>query len=312
MDSLRTTAMAPKDVMPFWMDVVCKTYYPVDICVGATAPFQACLDFKKIGRIQLTHVKSSDVSYDRTRANIIAGKDDDYLVTLLIAGEQYFSQAGRSARCAPGDLCLFDGGRNYELRYTPYESIHLKVPRADFDSRLPRAETVSGMRVASCGRYAQLASTMLRSTFDTVSHSDTPPAILGSTLLDLVALAFDECFNGLSIGDTRYSRIVDRAKEVIMDNLMDPDFEVSTVPATIGVSTRTLSRACAQRGMTPSKWLWTKRLEAAFNMLQSAKSRSVSEIAMTCGFNDFSHFSRAFKLRYNETPTSIMGRKQPA
>jgi transcriptional regulator GlxA family with amidase domain len=100
--------------------------------------------------------------------------------------------------------------------------------------------------------------------------------------------------------------VIERAQDVLLHHRSDPDFDVSVVPSMIGVSTRTLSRAFAQWGSSPSRWLWQKRLEMARDLLVASRRTSVSEVAMNCGFNDFSHFSRAFKRRFNAPPSSFL------
>jgi AraC-like DNA-binding protein len=53
--------------------------------------------------------------------------------------------------------------------------------------------------------------------------------------------------------------------------------------------------------MTPGKWLLSKRLACAANLLINGSS-SISQIAFDSGFEDISHFSRAFKTKFNATP----------
>ncbi|QUS55692.1 helix-turn-helix transcriptional regulator [Pseudovibrio brasiliensis] len=54
-------------------------------------------------------------------------------------------------------------------------------------------------------------------------------------------------------------------------------------------------------GVTPSKWLLDARLEKARELVFESKL-SVTEIAMQIGFANTSHFIKAFKGRYDETP----------
>lgn len=55
---------------------------------------------------------------------------------------------------------------------------------------------------------------------------------------------------------------------------------------------------------TPGKWLLEKRLNHALQLL-SHPDKSVSEVAFESGFENASHFTRAFKERYHATPTAI-------
>jgi AraC family transcriptional regulator, exoenzyme S synthesis regulatory protein ExsA len=55
-------------------------------------------------------------------------------------------------------------------------------------------------------------------------------------------------------------------------------------------------------GTTPAKWLMKRRLECAAQMLRTT-SLSLLEIALECGFEEPSHFSRTFKSRFGRSPT---------
>jgi AraC-like DNA-binding protein len=305
MESFSTAGLRSHDVLPFWRDYVCKTYVPVEMSEIDEGKLLATGWTASFGQTMVTRIVSTPLSYERTRRNIKAADGGEYLLSLLTQGEMRFEQRDRSDRIGPGDLCLLDTAQPYRLHFShAYEGIHVKIPRREFDRRLPLAEKISALRVASEGRYARLAATMLRTTVELVD--DTSPRQLAPALIDLIALAFDETFSDLSTDNSRYARIVSRAQEAISDHLLDPEFDLSTIPASIGVSSRTLSRAFAQQGLTPSKWMWTKRLDAAHDMIRLARGRSVSEVAMTCGFNDFSHFSRAFKAKFGISPSGVM------
>jgi AraC family transcriptional regulator, exoenzyme S synthesis regulatory protein ExsA len=55
-------------------------------------------------------------------------------------------------------------------------------------------------------------------------------------------------------------------------------------------------------GTTPGKWLLERRLDCSANLLRSTRM-SVTEIAFECGFEEASHFSRAFKTRFGHSPS---------
>jgi AraC-like DNA-binding protein len=55
-------------------------------------------------------------------------------------------------------------------------------------------------------------------------------------------------------------------------------------------------------GTTPAKWLIGRRLECAAQMLRTT-SMSITEIALECGFEEPSHFSRTFKAKFGRSPT---------
>ncbi|MEL6184605.1 MAG: helix-turn-helix transcriptional regulator [Myxococcota bacterium] len=72
----------------------------------------------------------------------------------------------------------------------------------------------------------------------------------------------------------------------------------------LSVSPATLRRMLSRSGQSFSKLLTTTRLEHGLAQLQTS-DRSVSEIAMSCGFANPSHFSDAFKSRFGLSPRQI-------
>ncbi|WP_242202061.1 helix-turn-helix domain-containing protein [Aestuariivivens insulae] len=55
---------------------------------------------------------------------------------------------------------------------------------------------------------------------------------------------------------------------------------------------------------SPGKWILERRLKKAAEHLK-LNTDSVSQIAYDCGFESAAHFSRAFKAKYNTTPSSF-------
>ncbi len=58
--------------------------------------------------------------------------------------------------------------------------------------------------------------------------------------------------------------------------------------------------------LSPNKLIRNYRLRRAADLLQAG--HSVSETAYKVGFETSSHFARAFKELYNQTPTEFAGR----
>jgi len=84
-----------------------------------------------------------------------------------------------------------------------------------------------------------------------------------------------------------------RAKEVIEANL-DGEAPLAELARECGLSASHFSRAFRQTtGTSPHRWLLHRRVENAKRLLLERQS-SLSEVALTCGFVDQSHFTRVF------------------
>lgn len=58
-------------------------------------------------------------------------------------------------------------------------------------------------------------------------------------------------------------------------------------------------------GDSPGRWLLQKRLEYAAALLRGNRDKTVTEVVFDSGFEDVSHFNRAFKSRFNLSPTAF-------
>ncbi len=97
-----------------------------------------------------------------------------------------------------------------------------------------------------------------------------------------------------------YKRIV-ATKEYLNDNLQKK-ISLDTISRDIGVSKYYLHRLFSEfNGKTPNGYLTKIRLERAKNKLQTSKD-PISEIAMTCGFDDTAYFSSLFKKHTGLSP----------
>jgi AraC-like DNA-binding protein len=59
-----------------------------------------------------------------------------------------------------------------------------------------------------------------------------------------------------------------------------------------------------QYGTSPGRWLLEQRLARASSLLRTT-SLSVTAIMLECGFEDLSHFSKAFKARFGRPPRAV-------
>ncbi len=73
-----------------------------------------------------------------------------------------------------------------------------------------------------------------------------------------------------------------------------------------GISTRYLSKLFESAGTSAGRFIWEQRLARIERDLGNATlaDRSISDIAFGWGFNDMSHFSRAFRARFGDCPRS--------
>ncbi len=96
------------------------------------------------------------------------------------------------------------------------------------------------------------------------------------------------------------------AKDIVDRHLADPDLSPAILARELNVSVRTLHRAFAACGESVTGYIRRRRLQQARAELTSPHGRpSLSEIAAHWQFADSSHFIRAFKKQYGQTPAQF-------
>ncbi|TDU79582.1 AraC-like DNA-binding protein [Streptomyces sp. KS 21] len=103
------------------------------------------------------------------------------------------------------------------------------------------------------------------------------------------------------------------AKDLADRRLADPELSPAMLARELNVSVRTLHRAFAAVGEQVSTYIRHRRLHEARLALVSPSGRlSISELAAHWQFADGSHFTRAFKKHYGQTPTECARSAGPA
>ncbi|BCL25532.1 transcriptional regulator [Streptomyces aurantiacus] len=101
--------------------------------------------------------------------------------------------------------------------------------------------------------------------------------------------------------------LVQAAKDLADSGLADAELSPTALARQLNVSVRTLQRAFAKVGESVTAYVRHRRLEEARLALTAPRGRvSVSELAAHWQFADSSHFIRAFKKRYGQTPTEYV------
>jgi AraC-like DNA-binding protein len=94
-------------------------------------------------------------------------------------------------------------------------------------------------------------------------------------------------------------------KTFIQENYAKPGLSTEDVAHHLEITPRYVQMALASEGLTPSEYLKICRLQAARRLLSSSvlADRSITEIALECGFANSAHFSTEFRKRFGESPS---------
>ncbi|WP_260334114.1 helix-turn-helix domain-containing protein [Streptomyces beigongshangae] len=105
------------------------------------------------------------------------------------------------------------------------------------------------------------------------------------------------------------SGVLREARNVIEENLGDPDLSPALIARTLGVSLRTLHRAFSMSDDSVMSFARRRRLERAHgDLVRADNPAGISEIAARWHFSDASHFIRNYKSFYGATPAAHLRR----
>jgi len=143
-----------------------------------------------------------------------------------------------------------------------------------------------------------------------LAHELTPKAatLVAQQSIDLLAHVLDDSHRGrCSPGEAERDALFSAACRVIALEFGNPDLTPGHIARALGVSSRTLARVFARHDETIMRRVFDERVRQTAKLLATpeAAHRSITEIAFGCGFNDLSHFGRAFAGKMQMTPSQF-------
>ena len=236
---------------------------------------------------------------------------DEVFFGVNIAGIVLVSHRGRELTQASGDAVLFSRPEAGFVSSRPASSIFLgiRAPRrslAPLVANLDRASmwTIPGQSpsLRLLTHYVQLVCRDEREESPTLDHA------IATHILDLIALSVGADRDAEVAAEKRGVRAarLEAIKADISTRLSDGDVSVAAVASRHGVTPRYVHKLFETEDATFSEFVLARRLELARRLLTNPRlsSRSVTSIAFDAGFSDLSHFTRAFRRRYDATPTA--------
>lgn len=287
-----------------WNAVVASTFDNLVVDADREA-FEGTIDVRDLGGMDLSRVGSSAAVVRRGRSS--PARRPYFKLHVQDVGRSLNLQDGREAVLEEGDLMLCDPARPYTIRFDdPNRMLVLRIPAERLSDRMPDPEALCGRRLAGNGMAGALLASFIRTLWINAGRDGVPMGeAVQDAALSLLAGAARE-----SQGEVRTGRDGEpgqgtggRIKRFIDENLCDPDLSVGRVAGALGVSPRYVQMVFAGMATTPLAYIRRKRLERAARALREAGGAcNITELSFGLGFNDLSHFSRAFKAFYGVGP----------
>ena len=187
---------------------------------------------------------------------------------------------------------------------------NLRVSRRKIAGVAPRGLELAGARLDKDAAALRLLFGYLGGTLDVDLMGGGRAAQLHDQhIIDLIALALGVEGDARELAERGGGRAVRRAAILReLENLAaDPSLSAITVARRLGITPRYVHLLLEQTGRSFTQHVLEKRLEKAAALLRDQRQhgRRIADIALAAGFADLSHFNRAFRRRFGDTPSGF-------
>jgi AraC-like DNA-binding protein len=305
-----TDALDERDRFSFWNDVVCRSV----VHVSTESPgnsFSARIVGRNFGSLRFAAFDSVSHEIVRTDRHIAQSPDDSYLISLQLAGQSRIAQDGTTIVLDPHQIAIFDVQKPFHIAFPNEVSRILAViPRQMIELRTSSLRRQPLRKMTSVSPYFDLARRhMMQLSGGIPDLNESVAGLLCENLCNLLVL---ENFGDMPSDRLEPELMLDAMLAFCRQNLHDAKLSPRFVAAHFGVSVRTLHLRFRTMGQSFGRWLLGARLDACCRALQLPYNRNspISDIAFRFGFNDLSHFNKAFRAHYGMSPSDWKARSQ--
>ena len=235
----------------------------------------------------------------------------------VLSGRMIAEQDGRTATIGVGEGVVCDARRAYSLHFDhPFEIACVRLPHQALSHEVAGLQRITATNFNSTTQLCPLVFSYLSELLRrTDSISDGSSRRISNSFIELVAAMLAEATQAspAPISDYRNLALI-RIKDFVERNLGDFDLDPTAVAAALKFSPRYINQLLETEGTSLSRYIWRRRLEMAASDLENngLDSLSISTIALNNGFNDLSHFSKAFRERFGKSPRNYRRKKNQA
>jgi AraC family transcriptional regulator, positive regulator of tynA and feaB len=298
-----TDSVDARERFSFWREVVCRTI----LNVATESPreeFRARITGRSFGALRFAVFHSTSFEIVRNRQHVAHAPEDHYLVSLQLRGESQIVQGDDAFALRPNEIGIVDGRRPFRIGFPkPVSRIVVAVPHEMIDQRAPWLRNAGHRKILPSSPFADLTRRhLLQLAVGEDRIGETEANLLADNLCNLLALS-----SGRDVAaSTPPPKLPFEALLTFCrQNLNNPDLSPGMVAARFGISLRTLHSRFGQAGHTFGRWVLASRLDGCSEALRDPghTACSISEVAYRWGFNDLSHFNKAFRARQGMTPS---------
>ena len=303
-----TDNFAPRERAPVWREWIWKHFGGLESDLYGDTDFDGHMASERAGEVTLTQLEANRHRVVRT-AGMVRASDAGYLkIVAPMLGRAGVEQMGRQAWVSPGGWTVYDTTTCYAVD-NPERVQHLIVmlPKALVAERGLPLDALMARHVGGASGISRVALATMRSTYQELPNmSATAAQGAGELIAQLVRLSLVE-LAGQATAVTQREALKDRIRAYVAINLRDPALCIEQIAQALNCSKRHLHNAFAGDEETLASYILRLRLQACVREIQHAgpQMRAITDLALSWGFNNLSHFSRVFREHTGQSPSAF-------
>lgn len=306
---LTTDAVAPRDRAPQWREWVWQHFGGLESDLYGDTSFDGHIAASHAGDVILTRLEANRHRVLRTPGMARTSETAYLKIVAPWQGSATVQQQGREASARDGAWVIYDTTGAYEIG-NPERVDHLivMVPKEGLAERNQRFDGVMARRLGASGISRVALETMRNTYLELPNMSEAAAKGAGELIKQLVRLSLQE-LAGQETAVTQREALRDRIRAHVQQHLRDPALSVDGIARALNCSRRHLYNAFAGGGESIAAYIQRQRLEACIRDLQQAgaPARPITDIALSWGFGNLSHFSRVFRDHVGMSPSEFRG-----
>ena len=251
---------------------------------------------------------TSNCSHVHRSLQDIRGDDKDFFYLVMqLSGEALIRHCDSETRLTRGDLVLLDVARPSDFRFRGLsDQVSVILPRSEVLQRF-REQKLRLNQCIEAGSALGAMSAMLVNQLVNNSHlaSAESRAVVDAILALLRPVLMPRQSEPASAPPPA---VMTKAKAVIEHHLADETLCPERIASAAGTSVRNLHRLFAQHETSVGRYILERRLARCAEAILQSEVK-ITHIALSWGFKDLSHFSRAFKSEFGVSPSEYRGRR---
>lgn len=258
----------------------------------------------------LARVKTAGGAARLARGSREIGFDHESRISLFmpLEGRISFDQLGRSVECGVGQMVLVSASEPLtHVKFGNNDTLCFLLPRSFAETRVTNPEDICLRMFDASDAMASLARDTITSLHRSSGALECSQFRSAASLAgELLLLAFA---GRAEAGTTSVRRgNLARAKRIVRQRLHDPDLTMETIAAECGFSVSYLHNLFRDDELRAGQYLLHERLARARSLLEVPRGSEVrvTEVALSCGFSNMSHFSTAFKRAFGQSPREVL------